>query len=45
MKTYLLSLVTLSTILLFSCQSVPSVEAEVEKSTDVLEKEPIIQVL
>ena len=45
MKTYLLSLVTLSTILLFSCQSAPIGEAEVEKSTDVLEKEPIIQVL
>ncbi|MEJ6694957.1 MAG: protein-disulfide reductase DsbD family protein [Chitinophagales bacterium] len=47
MKTYLLSLITLSTILLFSCQSASSEisVAEVVESAEVLEKEPIIQVL
>ena len=45
MKTYLLSLLTLSTILLFSCQSASTENAEVDESTEVLEKEPIIQIL
>ena len=45
MKTYLLSLITLSTILLFSCQSASTENAEVDESTEVLEKEPIIQIL
>ncbi|MDC3209477.1 protein-disulfide reductase DsbD family protein [Chitinophagales bacterium] len=45
MKTYLLSLLTLSTILLFSCQSASTEDAEVDESTEVLEKEPIIQIL